>query len=75
MNSNLDNILSSIKQLSSEDKIKVLYFLQHEQTNLTNDEIVSYVSKSCSELEKWNKDVEGLLEDNRQFFNELKKSI
>ena len=72
MDNNLDNIMNSINQLSTGDKIKILYLLQEEQKKKpTQDEIIAFVSERTKELEKWNKDIDGWLEESRKFFNEL----
>ena len=76
MDNNLDNIMNSIDQLSTGDKIKILYFLQEEQKKKpTQEEIITFVSERTKELENWNKDVDKLLKETRQFFNELDRTI
>ena len=72
MDNNLDNILNSIKQLSTGDKFKILYLLQEEQKKKpTQEEIITFVSERTKELEKWNTDIDEWLEESRKFFNEL----
>ncbi len=76
MNNDFDNIVKSIKQLSTGDKLKILYLLNEEQNKKpTEDEIITFVSQRTQELEKWNEDVDELLRETRQFFNELDKTV
>ena len=72
MDKNLDNILDSIKQLSTGDKLKIFYLLQEEQKKKpTQGEVIAFVSGRTKELEQWNKDIDKWLEESRKFFNEL----
>lgn len=72
MDKNIDNILDSIKQLSTGDKLKIFYLLQEEQKKKpTQEEISAFVSERTKELENWNKDIDKWLEESRKFFNEL----
>ncbi|OGI09913.1 MAG: hypothetical protein A3I68_00165 [Candidatus Melainabacteria bacterium RIFCSPLOWO2_02_FULL_35_15] len=76
MDNNLDNILNSIKQLSTGDKLRILYFLKEEQNKKpTQEEIVSFFSEETKKLENWNQEVDKLLEETGKFFSELNKSI
>ena len=77
MDKDLDNILKSIKSLSKEEQVRVLYFLQEEQMkNLSpkEQEIVSFMSEHIKKLETWNMEVKKLLQKNKEFFDELKRS-
>ena len=72
MDNNLGNIINSINQLSTGDKIKILYLLQEQQKKKpTQEEIITFVSERTKELEKWNKDIDEWLEESRKFFDEL----
>ena len=78
MDKNLDNIMNTLKQLSGEDKTRILFFLEQErQKNLTPKEqkIVSYFTEETKKLEKWNQEVDELLKDTRKFFDELNTTV
>lgn len=77
MDKNIDNIFESVKNLSLEDKNKLLFFLQQEQLqNLSpkEKEIISFMTENQKKLEQCNKELKDLHEKNKEFFNELKKS-
>lgn len=76
MDKNLDNIINSIKQLSTGDKLKIFYLLQEEQRKKpTGGEIASFFSEETKKLEKWNQEVDELLKETRKFFDELNTTV
>lgn len=76
MDKNLDDILHSIKQLSTGDKLKIFYLLQEEQKKKpTEEEIASFFSEETKKLEKWNQEVDELLKETRKFFDELNTTV
>lgn len=70
MDNNLDNILSSIKQLSTGDKLKIFYLLQEEQKKEpTEEEIVDFVTDRTKELDKCSKEIKEALLESRRFIS------
>ena len=75
MDKNLDNILNTISQLSTGDKLKIFYLLKEEQKKKpTPEETALFFSEETKKLEKWSKEVKELLAESRKFIDEIKKS-